>query len=104
PIVRIQEVVAKILPDIPVNTIGAGLDAGVDDGTSRMPEFGAVVRGGNLELGQRVRRRVDEIAGAPQIILGHGVVVHSVKHEVVLFGPHSVGVEVAVAVGTRTFG
>ena len=80
-----------------MDVVGSGLDAGVDDGAGGMAELRGIVAGLELELGQGIGRRVDDVAGAVGEVHHVGVVVHAVEDEVILFGALAVGVEIAAA-------
>ena len=101
PAFRIQIGVAEILPDVAMNLVGAGLDARVHDGARRVSEFRAVVTGLQIEFGKRVRRRTHDEAGAVEEVDQVGIVVYSVKDEVVLFRSLAVGHKVAGAASAR---
>ena len=77
--------------------VGSGLDADVKDRAGGVAELSAVVRGVNLELGQRVGWRLDVEAGAVLFVVDVHVVVNTVEDEVVLRGALAVGREVSRA-------
>ena len=77
--------------------VGARLDAGAEHGAGGVAELGAVVGGVDLELRQRVRWRLDVVAGAVHEVVDVHVVVHAVQDEVVLGGALAVGREVSRA-------
>ena len=89
--------VAQVFPRISVDFVGACLNAGVQHGSSRVPEFGAVVGGIDLEFRQRVRGRLHIVAGAVLKVVDVDVVVDAVQDEVVLRGALAVGREVTRA-------
>src|SRR5579884_142508 len=96
-VMNVKGVVTDILPQIAVNLVRTALDAGVDDSTRRVPEFGTVRTGLHFELSQGVRWRPHDKAGTVQEVHYVVVVVHAVQNEVVLLGTLPVRVKVALA-------
>src|SRR5450755_2431949 len=66
-----------------------------------MPELRAEVAGLKAELGECVRGRPHDIAGAVEEINQIGVVVHAIEDEVVLLSTLAVRYEVAAAAAAR---
>ena len=101
---RVKDVVAEELPSRAVQSVGAGLNGCVENGSSRTPEFSAEVRGLNLELLNRVDRGQHNVVGAVQEVHGVGIVINAVEHVIVLRRPVAIGCKGArsrVAAGVR---
>ena len=97
PVLAIKPSIADIFPQISVDLVGARLDAGVEHGSSRVPELGTVVGSVDLEFSQRIRWRLDIVAGAVHEVVGIHIVVDTIEDEVVLGGALAIGREVARA-------
>src|SRR6266567_2027235 len=78
PLIRVQFVVAEVLPKISVETVGTGLDCGTDNATLEITEFSRGVASNQVEFLDGIRRR--RIA---QKIVRYLVIVHSIKEEVI---------------------
>ncbi len=90
PIRGIQFVVAEKLPCGAMNAVGARLDGCVHDSASGAAQFGAEVRGLNLEFLNRIDRRQDDEVGSVQEVDCVGVVVDAVQQVVVLRGTQTI--------------
>ena len=78
PAVRIQHVVPKKLPGIPVEAVGSRLDGGVYDPALEIAEFSWCVAGYEIEL-------LDGVRGwrVTQQVIRYLVVIHAVQQEIV---------------------
>ena len=92
-VARIQRVVAMELPDGAAQLTGARLQRGVHDRPAGAAVFGAERAGENLDLVDRVDRRLDDVGDAAEEVDVAGVVVDAVEQVVVLRRPHAVGRE-----------
>jgi hypothetical protein len=81
------------LPDGAAQLTGARLQRGVHDRAAGAAVFGAERAGENLDLVDRVDRRLDDVSDAAEEVDVAGVVVDAVQQVVVLRRPHAVGRE-----------
>src|ERR1019366_6661714 len=86
----IQLVVPQEFPQRPVETIGAGLDHGVNDRAVAAAELSAVSVTFNLELLQGIGRGLDHKVGFVQEVRQVGVIVDAVEQEIVLQGTRAI--------------
>ena len=80
----VEYIVAEELPNGPVNLIGTGLDARVENRRAGPAELGAEVRGLDLEFRNRVDRGKNHEVRSVQEVHGIGIVVDTVQHVIVL--------------------
>src|SRR6266852_3199686 len=78
PGVRVQLVIAEVLPDVPVETVSARLDGGADDATLEVPELGRRVLRDEVKLLNSVWRR-----SKADKVVRRLVVVHAVQDKVI---------------------
>src|SRR5580658_9666505 len=76
-----------------MDLVGARLNHGVHDCPVATSEFSAVGVGLNLELGNRIDRRLHHIGGAVQDVAKICVVVDAVQQEIILQRAGAVGAE-----------
>ena len=93
----VELIVAEKFPCGAVETVGAGLDGGVENGSAGAAEFGAEVGGLNLEFLNGVDRRKNDEVGAVQEVDGVGVVVDAVEQVVVLGGARPLAAKAPLA-------
>jgi hypothetical protein len=93
--------IANVLPNISMDLIGAGLDAGAHHRTGRVAELGTEVTGLKVELGESIGRRAHHEAGAVEKVDQVCIVVDAVENEVVLFCALSIGYEIAGPASAR---
>ena len=94
---RVHRRVAQELPGAAVERVGAAAVVDVDRRARRAPVFGAHVVGDDLELGDRVRRRLHHLVREALVAGAVGVVVDAVDQEVVERAAQAVDVERAFA-------
>ena len=84
-IIRVQIVVAHVLPQVAVHAIGAGFERRVDDAAGGVSEFGVEVAALQREFLNGVRRR-DNGGVGPGIVAAVelDIVVNAVEAEIVL--------------------
>ena len=102
----VELVVAEKFPDVAVETVGAGLDGGVENGGAGAAELGAEVRGLHFEFLNGVDRRKNDEVRAVEEVHGVGVVVDAIEQVIVLRRAKTIGGEgaasgVAARVGLR---
>ena len=80
----IELIVSEKFPTGAMETIGAGLDGGVENRGAGTSKLRAEVRGLNLEFLNRVDRRKDDEIRAVKEVHGVGIVVNAIEQVVVL--------------------
>ena len=106
PIRGIEYVVAEKFPGRAMDTVGAGLDGGVENSARGTAQLGAEVRGLHLEFLDRVHRRKNDKVCSVEEVDSVGVVVDAIQQVVVLRGTQTIGGEssggsIAARVGLR---
>src|SRR5262249_33867378 len=89
----IQLIVAQELVDVSVELIGAGLDAGVENGAISPSELRAVGIGLHLEFLQSIHGRLNNVTGVVQQIRQIRVIVDAIQQDVVRIGTPTIRAE-----------
>ncbi len=75
----IQFIVAQEFPDGAVESVGAGLDGGVENGGTGAAELGAEIGSLHFEFFHRVHGRKNHVVGAIEEVHGVGIVVDAIE-------------------------
>src|SRR3984957_20930817 len=96
PVRCIEHIVAKEFPGCAVDTVRAGLDRSVENGTCGTSQLGTEVRSLDFEFRDRVRRRKNDKICSVEEVDVVGIVVDAVQQVVVLRRAQAIGGEGSV--------